>query len=529
MYERYFRLREPPFNLTPNPRFLFMSRSCREAFATISYGIAQRKGLIAITGEAGTGKTSLLKVFLQSAGPSLHAACVLDPRLSFTELMACAFDAFGVADAGAGRAAALARLKEFLLAQSASDHRVVFLLDEAQGLSDEVLEELRLISDFEAAGARLLQIVLVGQPQLEARLDQPPHRHLKQRVALWSRLEPLEAGEVRPYIEFRLGAAGYDGPALFTPAALGRTAAYSQGVPRLVNVICDNGLLTACATGQSRVGADIIDEVAAELDLAAGDFAGEPAPAKERATIASARYELPAQAIAAPPAMNSESFAPVRAEIPGAPAPLPQIKEKRWAGLGAAMAVLLGVFAIAQSFSARTAVDAGYFSPVAENFERIRQVFAPLPGRIYRVLMTRSGRKAGDAGDFTGRAPMAEAQARRVEVAPPSKTEKRAPPLKRRGETLASLGSRRGAPPAARDFVHRDTPAPREARKLFDVVANSFVRAAPSAKAAIVATLRPGAHIRLLGRTGEYWRVQSTEDKIHGYVHKEDAFFEPAR
>src|SRR5262245_33116041 len=266
MYETYFRIRESPFNLTPDPRFFYANASHREAFATLSYGIERRKGIIVITGEAGTGKTILLRHFVQNPGPKIQLYYVVDPHLNFTELLRCASDAFGLPQSR-DRLVMLQQLKQYLVEQLEKDHRVALLFDEAQDLSNEVLADLRLLSDWESRGENLLQIVLVGHLELVSKLADPSFKPLKERVALRSQVAPLSHEDVCPYIQFRLSAAGYAGGTLFATSAIERIAFHSKGIPRLINVLCDNALLIASATSQKEVAAEIIEEVAGELQI----------------------------------------------------------------------------------------------------------------------------------------------------------------------------------------------------------------------------------------------------------------------
>ena len=236
MYETYFSLRELPFSVTPDPRFLYINSNYQEAFATLCYGVQQRKGITVITGPAGTGKTTLVKMFLQNAASTAHISCVLDPHLSFLEILRCTADAFGLPPCGDNRLAIIQQLKEYLLEQLTQDHVVALLLDEAQDLDDQVIEELRLLSDLEHAGTRLLQLVLIGQLELETSLNRASLNHLRQRIALRARLVPLGDEEIRAYIAFRLAAAGYGGAAIFQSAAVQRIAFFSHGVPRLIKM-----------------------------------------------------------------------------------------------------------------------------------------------------------------------------------------------------------------------------------------------------------------------------------------------------
>jgi general secretion pathway protein A len=267
MYGQYFGLAELPFSVTPDPRFSYNNSLYREAFATLRYGIETRKGFIVITGEAGTGKTTLLRRLIRSVEATIHTAFIFNTRLGFTELLRLALNDLGLVNCAQDRLTLMAELNDYLIEQLEKDHIVSLLVDEAQDLSDEMLEELRLLSNLETDRAKLIQIVLMGQPELERKLDQPKLRQLKQRVAVRCRLAPLKSTEVAPYIDSRLQTVGYQGKELFDLGSIQKIALYSKGIPRLINVVCDNALLIAYATSKSKVSAKIIDEVARDLQL----------------------------------------------------------------------------------------------------------------------------------------------------------------------------------------------------------------------------------------------------------------------
>jgi general secretion pathway protein A len=271
MYNKYFGFREKPFNVTPDPRFLFENVSYQEAYANLFYGIRERKGFIVLTGEAGTGKTTLLRRIMDSFEDALRFVFFYNTTLSFEELLDHIFTELHLDPQSVdGRLKKIQTLNHFLIAQLEQGGTVALLIDEAQNLSDETLENLRLLSNLETAQEKLLQIVLVGQPELETKLSQPHLRQLKQRIVTWSKLNHLRDDEIGPFVVHRLQRAGYDGPPLFTEEAIQRITLYSKGIPRLVNVICDNALLLAYAASRRAVSAPLIEEAAHDLQLLSG-------------------------------------------------------------------------------------------------------------------------------------------------------------------------------------------------------------------------------------------------------------------
>jgi general secretion pathway protein A len=268
MYNSYFGFSVSPFSVTPDPSFFYTNPVYQEAYANLRYGIEAKKGFIVITGEVGTGKTTLLrKLMMHNLEGTIHTVFVFNTYLDFTELLQVIHYDLGLGAKEANKVKLLQELNEYLITQLKQAHIVSVLVDEAQNLSDEALEGLRLLSNLETDREKLIQIVLMGQPELQARLDQPSLRQLKQRVALQCRLVPLEDNEVCSYIDFRLRAAGYNGKHLFYPDAYRQIAFYSKGIPRLVNIICDNALLCAYARSQKTISADLINEAARDLRL----------------------------------------------------------------------------------------------------------------------------------------------------------------------------------------------------------------------------------------------------------------------
>jgi general secretion pathway protein A len=267
MYNSYFGFSESPFSVTPDPRFFYTNPVYQEAYAILRYGIEAKKGFIVVTGEVGTGKTTLLRKLMHNLEGTIHSVFIFNTYLNFTELLQVILSDLGLAPKEPNRVTLLQELNDYLITQLKQSHIVAVLVDEAQNLSDEALEGLRLLSNLETDQEKLIQIVLMGQPELQARLDRPSLRQLKQRVALQCRLVPLKDEEVGPYIDFRLRAAGYKGKDLFHRDALQQIAFYSDGIPRLMNIICDNALLCAYARSQKIISATMIKEVARDLRL----------------------------------------------------------------------------------------------------------------------------------------------------------------------------------------------------------------------------------------------------------------------
>lgn len=267
MYNSHFGFRESPFSVTPDPRFFYSNPVYLEAFATLRYGIQDKKGFIVITGEVGTGKTTLLRKLLHNLEDSVHSVFIFNTYIGFAELLQLTLQDLGLAPKDQSKVTMLQQLNDYLIKQLKQGHTVTMLIDEAQNLSDEVLENLRLLSNLETDQEKLIQIVLMGQPELQTKLAQPHLRQLKQRVALRCRINPLTDKEVRPYIDSRLIAAGYEGKDLFHTDAVERIAHYSNGIPRVMNIICDNALLNAYAASKRVVSAEIIEVVARDLEL----------------------------------------------------------------------------------------------------------------------------------------------------------------------------------------------------------------------------------------------------------------------
>ncbi len=266
LYTNYFGFREAPFSVTPDPRFWYTNPLSQEAFATLSYGIEARKGFIVVTGEVGTGKTTLLRALMHSLGTTVNSVFVFYSHFIFLELLRFTLRELGLRGEGE-KLAMIEQLRGYLEEQHRRGHVVALLIDEAQNLSDETLEGVRLLSNLETEKEKLLQVVLIGQPELDRKLSQPKLRQIKQRVAVRCTLGALGEGEVSSYIEYRLAASGYKGGELFEREAMRRVALYSRGIPRLINIICDNALLIAYASSREKVTGEVVEEVASDLRL----------------------------------------------------------------------------------------------------------------------------------------------------------------------------------------------------------------------------------------------------------------------
>jgi len=266
MYLQSFGLREKPFALSPDPRYLFLAASHREALAHLLYGVDQGEGFISVVGEVGTGKTTLCRTLLQRLGAETEVAFLFNPDLSPLELLESICTEFGIGlPGGATRRDLLARINEFLVCNKREGRRVLLIIDEAQNLSPETLEQVRLLSNLETETAKLIQIVLLGQPELEAKLASKELRQLGQRVSVWWNLEPMERAETFEYVRHRLRVAGNAGRSPFTDGALREVHRRAMGVPRVVNLLCDRSLLTAYAAGAREVRAVQVRRAAADL------------------------------------------------------------------------------------------------------------------------------------------------------------------------------------------------------------------------------------------------------------------------
>jgi general secretion pathway protein A len=257
MYRRFYGFSKRPFGLTPDPSFLYLTPGHRDALAQLTYGVQEKKGFILLTGEVGTGKTTLLRALLSRLQKDTAVAYVVNSTLSFDELLEYLLEDLGVPNAGRRRAQRLMALYRFLIEQHRAGSNNLLILDEAQNLDLETLEQIRLLSNFETTSEKLVQIVLAGQPELKRRLALPELRQLRQRIALRCRIDPMTPEETQGYIADRLRIAGGGNPRLFSPDAVQMITAYSRGVPRVVNILCDHCLLAGYANEIRQIDASI--------------------------------------------------------------------------------------------------------------------------------------------------------------------------------------------------------------------------------------------------------------------------------
>jgi len=268
MYEQFFGFRERPFELTPNPRFLVMTDAHREALSNLEYAISGRKGITLLLGEAGCGKTTIVRTAIDRQPSRVHCVHVTNPALTrneFVETLATQFEL--TEGARRSKATLLSELEGLLTRRRAADETTVLIVDEAQSLSNELLEEIRLLANIEVAEEKLISLVLAGQPELSAQLNQESLRQLKQRVALRCELRPLTEGETLAYLAGRVRAAGGVASRVFTREAATLLHQYSGGIPRLVNVLADNSLLAAFGKGSTPVTSQIVSDVAVDFQL----------------------------------------------------------------------------------------------------------------------------------------------------------------------------------------------------------------------------------------------------------------------
>jgi len=283
MYKNFFGLRANPFNVNPDPRYLYLTRHTREALACLTYGIQNRKGFVLLTGEVGTGKTTLLNKFLEWLRVQRVAtAFIFNPRLTTAEFFDYMMADFGIACESKEKSQRLLRLNQWLLERYRAGETAVLIVDEAQNLSSEVLEEIRLLTNLETSTEKLLQIVLCGQPELEQKLREPHLRQLRQRITLRCRTHPLTEEETDSYVAQRLRIAGANGTPVFSPEAMKKIYQFARGIPRVTNLICEHALISAFVDQKKPVPPETVENVASEFEL---DDISSPTAAAQAASV----------------------------------------------------------------------------------------------------------------------------------------------------------------------------------------------------------------------------------------------------
>src|SRR2546425_3719937 len=268
MYKELFGLRANPFNVNPDPRYLFLTRHTEEALACLTYGIQSRKGFVLLTGEVGTGKTTLINKLLEwLRAQQVPTAFIFNSRMNVPQFLDYMMADFGIPCDTRSKSQILLRLYNWLLERYRAGETAVLIVDEAQNLTDEVLEEIRMMTNLETFTEKLLQIVLVGQTELEQSLKQPNLRQLRQRLTLRAKTHPLTPDETKAYIQQRLRIAGSNGQQIFEPDALALIHRYASGIPRVVNLMCEHCLVSAFVDQQKVVSSGIVDAVARDFDL----------------------------------------------------------------------------------------------------------------------------------------------------------------------------------------------------------------------------------------------------------------------
>lgn len=266
MYLDYYGLREAPFSIAPNPRYLFFSAKHREALNHLLYGIRDRKGFVQLTGEVGAGKTTLCRALLEQLGNNCSTALILNPALDADQLVRSIAIEFGLNVKGLDRLETMNEINVFLLQQMEQGQDSVLIIDEAQNLTNELLEQVRLLSNLETDDRKLLQIVLMGQPELKERLEDPALRQLRQRITVRYHLAPLKRVEVSQYVQHRLTVCGAQRPPYFTVPAIWRVYCYSKGIPRLINAVCDKCLLAGFVQQRDQIDYTLVGTAIRELE-----------------------------------------------------------------------------------------------------------------------------------------------------------------------------------------------------------------------------------------------------------------------
>ena len=267
MYEKFYGFREKPFEITPNPKFIYLSEIHQEALAYLQYAVREGKGFSVITGEAGTGKTTLVHALLSRLDGSIKTSYIFNPILDRADFLNYICDDLNIeSDGMKSRGQSLTALHNFLLDCFTRNEKVFLIIDEAQSMEPGLLQEVRLLTNLETSKNKLLHVILLGQPELDKTLDEPRFRPLKQRITVRYHLRNLNLRETREYILHRLKRAGSRSISIFDSGAIREIYRYSKGIPRLINIACDNALLTGFSKEQNRIGKEIIQDVIKDLE-----------------------------------------------------------------------------------------------------------------------------------------------------------------------------------------------------------------------------------------------------------------------
>jgi type II secretory pathway predicted ATPase ExeA len=548
MYNDYFGFSESPFNITPNPRFFYCTQSCDEVLQVVRHGIESRKGLLVIVGEPGSGKTLFLKCLVRDFPARIKSVVLQNPQADLDEILRLLVEKLEIPGAvAADRTGRLERLTSHLIEDRRAGRTVCLLIDEAQDLPANTLDDLRLLANLECEGDALLPLVLFGQSELNAKLDEPAGARMKQRVALTRNLYPLIRKEIGPYINARLKVAGYDQEELFDAEAIDGVAAHSGGIPRMVNAICDNALLRTYTLKERVVSSTIVEQVARELRIGnvrpAHTQAGTFPPVRERHE----RNDAPG----GEPGSATEPFQFDQDEALRQRAVLSALSAAEAAGGGAN-----GVSPAAVGTQLRRYLQ----RLVGERRLRCYAVAGTIALLLLGLNIVNSYQRNGASSMFAGRAATSEMSrgAINAPAVPGASTGGLLPHSNGNmaGEKPAlgefadlgrayTNGTLDGAKDAAREpkipaangtgsAVTPETDAAKSAGKrpitTLEVVGRSKLRAQPSAGSEIIAELEPGDHVTLLSKSRDYYYVRSVEDRaVRGYVHREDAFFENSR
>jgi general secretion pathway protein A len=293
MYKEFFGLRANPFNVNPDPRYLFLTRHTEEALACLTYGIQSRKGFVLLTGEVGTGKTTLINKLLEWLRlQQVSTAFIFNSRMNVPQFLEYMMADFGIPCESRAKSQVLLRLYNWLLDRYRAGETAVLIVDEAQNLSDEVLEEIRMLTNLETFTEKLLQIVLVGQPELEHKLKQPQLRQLRQRLTLRAKTYPLSLDETRAYVQQRLRIAGSNGQQIFDPESLVTIHRYALGIPRVINLVCEHCLVSAFVDQQKVITPAIVEGVARDFDLGDNTSSGAMATLPRQNSNGSEKLDL---------------------------------------------------------------------------------------------------------------------------------------------------------------------------------------------------------------------------------------------